>query len=269
MLTPLTVFNACIEGSAGASSGQDVALMCTPIKDPKEISETLSRFSQQGLQWEAKISSFWCLMCTAHMVRYHTSKPLNECLAVIGNTEADIFKHCATRDHLLRFEEKLPLPHYCPVSLHGQKVLLESHCIYPSSCFGPGKVVLDETLMDSSILAQDAVGGVMLSAYHQYSVGELVLPYLSASSYSGISTRVKDSFLFPSSDHSVGSTDEHTSFTQTWQSFSAEKRQKKKSQKRRRLKNRPQTGSVMLTETRKRIQANFALLESMNAKPEL
>lgn len=143
--------------------------------------ERLARqFECQGIQVRPsslKSSSLWCLLCTAYAIRT-TAAPLASCLVEVGSTEAEVRRHCATRDHLLRFEEKNPIQHSCPIQLHGQKMLLENHCIYPNTAFGHGKVLFDQSINDGVVIAQDVCGGVKLMPYHQYAIAEFVLPYI-------------------------------------------------------------------------------------------
>lgn len=107
---------------------------------------------------------------------------LEDFLCLVGRTTAAVLSHCSTRAHLLQFEASRlhGLQHWCPVQLHGERVLLDHHCLYPSQSFGPGRMISDETMGGGTLLGQDVCGGVRLWPRHRYVVVELVLPQAGA-----------------------------------------------------------------------------------------
>lgn len=135
-----------------------------------------TRFSAQSIQWEKASDRLWCLMCTTHLIET-TTAPLPSCLVEVGGSDAAVRRHCATRTHLLRFEARHNTEFACPVELHGQRMLLENHCLYPAATFGPGRVLMDTTTVESVLLGQDVCGGVRLRPYHRYAITELLLPF--------------------------------------------------------------------------------------------
>eukprot|EP00796_Vickermania_ingenoplastis_P005529 gene5529-3988_t len=153
----------------------NATLPVVPARTAEEIEELIQRYTPQGIQCKPGSQTLWCLLCTASKIRT-TNAPLISCLTIVGENEEDIRKHCRTRQHLLCYEEKNPKQHCCPISLHGQKILLENHCVYPSTSFGPGLVLMDESMSEKTLLSQDVCGGVKLWPFHQYTLVELVLP---------------------------------------------------------------------------------------------
>lgn len=152
------------------------------------VAACASQFQTQGMRYEATSNRLWCALCTtgkgaASRCPDATAVPsLEELLCVVGSTAEDVLAHCATREHLLRFERiRLSgLQHWCPVELHGERVLLSHHCIYPSRVFGPGRILLDETIAGGVLLGHDVCGGVRLWPHHRYTVVEMLLPQADA-----------------------------------------------------------------------------------------
>jgi hypothetical protein len=99
-------------------------------------------------------------------------------------TKDAILEHCATRLHLLLYEHHTQdgLRQWCPVELHGYRMLLNHHCVYPARMFGDGRLLMDCTIVGGMLLGQDVCGGVKLWPQHRYVAAELVLP----SSWSGV-----------------------------------------------------------------------------------
>lgn len=164
-------------------------------EEEKSSEELSTLFAVQGIQWESTAKVLWCLPCTAYQLAKcpgaksgcddGDDSPLQPLLVRIGSSKNDVLLHCSTREHLLQFEEgnsTQPLDHGLPVEIHGQQMLLVNHCLYPSSCFGPGRVLVDESLAERSILGHDVCGGVKLLPYHRYSVAEIVLPHYASDS---------------------------------------------------------------------------------------
>lgn len=48
-------------------------------------------------------------------------------------------------------------------------MLLDHHCIYPTGCFGEGKVIVDHSLHGGAVVSTDVCGGLKLIPFHKYS----------------------------------------------------------------------------------------------------
>lgn len=178
---------ACAQSEDRLKDGDGSTVIEEQERENKHLEELSTLFSSQGIQWEPKVQLLWCLLCTTFQIATCGCLPANggenssseQLLVKVGNSRAEVLKHCSTREHLLRFEESnnsQPLDHGVAVEIHGQQMLLANHCLYPSSCFGSGRVLIDETLAERSVLGEDVCGGVKLLPYHRYSIAELVLP---------------------------------------------------------------------------------------------
>lgn len=173
--------------------------------------ETLAAlFTKQGIQYHSESNVLWCSYCTAYFERLPVGRATTTAteigdketelhtklthfqseatvdergssanpLCIVEGTKEGILAHCATREHLLLYEQHTQdgLKQWCPVDLHGCRVLLDHHCIYPSQMFGRGRILMDDTICRGMLLATDVCGGVKLFPQHRYSVIELVLP---------------------------------------------------------------------------------------------
>lgn len=174
MLGSSTLANACINNVKTPGTIDSLPIIdSVPNDDTKALSV---QYAAQGIRVEEVTGTLWCMLCTAHMIK-DRNVPLTSCLVTVGSCESDIRKHCATRNHLLRYEEKNGVHYGCPVEIHGQKMILENHCVYPRSAFGPGRMLMDMSLAHKCLLAQDVCGGVKLTPHHQYVVTEFIIPY--------------------------------------------------------------------------------------------
>lgn len=152
-----------------------------------------AQFQAQGLRHEAAANILWCTLCTVTTNQASDGPQENAggsagaCsgaegdgveLCIVESTQAGILQHCATRDHLLRYEAHCAdgLLGWCPVAIDGQRMLLDHHCVYPHRVFGQGAVLMDETIAGGMLLAEDVCGGVKLWPRHHYRLVELVLP---------------------------------------------------------------------------------------------
>lgn len=187
MLSVSALECACCHSESVSSSNENDFFVREGRNKDTYSTELSIIFASQGIQWEPKARVLWCLLCTAHRISFSFAtnnyddsfSPLSQLLVRVGSSKSDVLKHCSTREHLLRFEEgndSPPVDHGLPVEIHGQQILMLNHCLYPSSCIGAGRVIIDESLAERSILGQDACGGVKLLPYHRYSVAELILP---------------------------------------------------------------------------------------------
>lgn len=192
MLSVSALQSACCRSESVSSSNESDFFVREQKNEDAYLTELSTIFASQGVQWEPKARVLWCLLCTSHRISFSfetkdrddSFSPSSQLLVRVGSSKSDVLKHCSTREHLLRFEEgndSPPMDHGLPVEIHGQQMLLLNHCLYPSSCFGAGKVIIDESLSERSILGQDACGGVKLLPYHRYSVAELILPQFVSS----------------------------------------------------------------------------------------
>ncbi|KAG5466709.1 hypothetical protein LSCM1_00881 [Leishmania martiniquensis] len=93
-------------------------------------------------------------------------------------TKEAVLAHCATRIHLYLYEYHVQnaLQHWCAVELHGYRMLLNHHCVYPSRMFGDSRLLMDTSISGGMLLGVDVCGGVKLWPQHQYTVVELILP---------------------------------------------------------------------------------------------
>lgn len=171
MLSSSALCNACVEVVEKVNES-------TVIKSNLSNAELRAlsvQYAAQGIHWEEITRTLWCALCTAHVIK-DTHVPLNSCLVTVGNSEKDIRMHCATKDHLLRYEEKNAVHHGCPVEIHGHKMILENHCVYPATAFGPGRMLMDISLAHKCLLAQDVCGAIKLTPHHQYLLTEFIIP---------------------------------------------------------------------------------------------
>ncbi|GET92631.1 hypothetical protein, conserved [Leishmania tarentolae] len=107
----------------------------------------------------------------------HTRIP-SPSLCTLEATKEAVLAHCSTRIHLYLYEYHVQneLQHWCGVELHGYRMLLNHHCIYPSRMFGDGRLLMDTSISGGMLLGVDVCGGVKLWPQHQYTVVELILP---------------------------------------------------------------------------------------------
>ncbi|CAJ1012047.1 hypothetical protein Q4I28_007360 [Leishmania naiffi] len=107
----------------------------------------------------------------------HPSTPSSP-LCILEATKESVLAHCATRTHLYLYEYYVQneLQHWCAVELHGYRMLLSHHCVYPSRMFGDGRLLMDTSISGGMLLGVDICGGVKLWPQHQYTVVELILP---------------------------------------------------------------------------------------------
>ncbi|CAG9582479.1 conserved hypothetical protein [Leishmania major strain Friedlin] len=107
----------------------------------------------------------------------HTRTP-SPSLCTLEATKEAVLAHCATRTHLYLYECHVQngLQHWCGVELHGYRMLLSHHCIYPSRMFGDGRLLMDTSISGGMLLGLDVCGGVKLWPQHQYTAVELILP---------------------------------------------------------------------------------------------
>ncbi|KAG5466157.1 hypothetical protein LSCM4_01300 [Leishmania orientalis] len=93
-------------------------------------------------------------------------------------TKEAVLAHCATRIHLYLYEYHAQngLQHWCAVELHGYRMLLNHHCVYPSRMFGEGRLLMDTSISGGMLLGVDVCGGVKLWPQHRYTAVELILP---------------------------------------------------------------------------------------------
>ncbi|KAG5492541.1 hypothetical protein JKF63_01119 [Porcisia hertigi] len=103
-------------------------------------------------------------------------------LCILEATREAVLAHCATRTHLYLYEYHAQngLQHWCAVDLHGYRMLLNHHCIYPSRMFGNGRMLMDTSISGGMLLGVDVCGGVKLWPQHQYIAVELILPSASS-----------------------------------------------------------------------------------------
>ncbi|KPI86897.1 hypothetical protein ABL78_4031 [Leptomonas seymouri] len=191
-----------------------------PVHSPRITAEELAQqFEKQGIRCTEDDSSpkLWCSYCTGYLSEKNsTSKDHNNCaqvgmtssqieaerersqahasesaapapssrMKIVEPTKDAILEHCATRLHLHLYEHRTQegLRHWCPVELHGYRMLLNHHCVYPARMFGDGRLLMDFTIAGGMLLGQDVCGGVKLWPQHRYAAAELVLP----SSRSGV-----------------------------------------------------------------------------------
>ncbi|AAZ11212.1 class I transcription factor A, subunit 6 [Trypanosoma equiperdum] len=122
------------------------------------------QFSRQGIQYEESTDVLWCSLCTKA-----------DSLEIISRaTVEDVLEHCRLRQHLLLMEKETVKEHYCPVEINGRSFLLDHNCVYPSTMFGKGRMLLDDTL--GCVMTEDVCGGVKLLPRHKYTVVEIVIP---------------------------------------------------------------------------------------------
>ncbi|KPA86032.1 hypothetical protein ABB37_00306 [Leptomonas pyrrhocoris] len=188
----------------------------SPMSTAKELAD---QFAKQGMRCTEGDSSpqLWCSYCTAYLSeKAAISKDQEDCaqernaspqntaqsprsqprateptapsssshVVSVRATKEAILAHCATRTHLHLYEHHTQedLRHWCPVELHGYRMLLNHHCVYPARMFGDGRLLMDFTIAGGMLLGQDVCGGVKLWPQHRYAAVELVLP----SSRSGV-----------------------------------------------------------------------------------
>lgn len=190
----------------------------SPLGASKELAQ---QFERQGIRCtEADAPpQLWCMFCTAYRSRKNdiltdnkrgketersasaqgvcyeeeklasTSGPrgsstASRALVRVRATKDAVLDHCASRLHLHLYEHHTQegLRQWCPVELHGYRMLLDHHCVYPARMFGNGRLLMDVTIAGGMLLGQDVCGGVKLWPQHRYSAAELVLP----SSRSGV-----------------------------------------------------------------------------------
>lgn len=186
-----------------------------PIESAIELAQ---QFERQGICCTDADSppQLWCSYCTAYIEEktkrsqdhaQHTNEgskssqrsrqrsrsqthasepgaPLSPSPVIIASTKNAVLEHCAARLHLHLYEHgtQANLRHWCPVELHGYRMLLNHHCVYPAHMFGNGRLLMDLTIAGGMLIGQDVCGGVKLWPQHRYAAAELVLP----SSRSGV-----------------------------------------------------------------------------------
>ncbi|EPY17980.1 hypothetical protein STCU_10279 [Strigomonas culicis] len=163
--------------SNSSSSAEGQADSGPPAKRPREAcaerpadaaARLAQQFAVQGVTCDAAEQQLFCAMCQG--AAGGARVPLE------ASAEA-VLLHCSGRAHLVAYEQihAEVLREWCPVELHGHRMLLDHHCVYPRAMFGPGRLLMDDSIANGMLLAEDVCGGVALLPLHRYTVTELAL----------------------------------------------------------------------------------------------
>lgn len=128
--------------------------------------------ADHGIQYDAS-GHYWCGLCTVAMSTENSWQQV--VVKLIGCCEEDVVDHLSSYEHLSVLEvHVLQVTEFLPVVINQTPMLLDNSCIFPSTMFGQGCTVYDETL--GMLLAVGACGALRLFAHHRYQITRLLIP---------------------------------------------------------------------------------------------
>ncbi|CUG06405.1 Hypothetical protein, putative [Bodo saltans] len=116
---------------------------------------------------------YWCGLCSvAASVESSWDRVV---VHMIGRDTDDVIDHISSLHHVSALEvHVLQVAEFLPVTINGIAMLLDHHCIFPHTMFGPGCFVYDQTL--GMLLTVDICGAVRLFPNHHYLVSRFLVP---------------------------------------------------------------------------------------------
>ena len=149
------------------------------------ISSFHSLLPDSGIILDADSGLYMCLLCFGPELHEFSEEDCSVAKFVVSyrgrdvdSLRQDVLRHCGTVAHIRRVEFDR-MEHHLPVTINGRRMLLDSHCVYPTLMFGAGTTLYNESMR--LLLLPDVCGGIQLNPMHRYRVVRLVLREADAS----------------------------------------------------------------------------------------
>ena len=106
-----------------------------------------------------------------HSIHFDSDEDVFVCGVCSATVDpCELHSHCESAPHLAALEELegFCMSEWCPITLNGFPMVLDHHCLYPHTMFGPGCGLWDESL--HALIATDVSRAVQLMPHHSYTV---------------------------------------------------------------------------------------------------